>query len=1050
MFKVISLMLVMAVFSPAVVVAQSSATLNGVVADPSGAVIPNAPITVINKATGFTRSATTDANGRFSFAALPVGNYSVKLAAAGFAPYENKAVNLTVGETLELPIALSINLQQSLEVTETMAGVELTSATMGQVIPEQQIVELPLNGRSWVQLGVLSPGVAQFTSFNKSQVGYEPGGIRINVNGSRDQSNRFLWDGVNANDIINRTPGGVSGQNLGVDAIREFKILTGSYGAEFGGASGGILTAVTRAGTNNWHGTAFEFLRNNHLDARNYFSAPGSVNQFKRNQFGGSIGGPIIKNRTFIFGSYEGFRERLQSPQVALVPNLAARGGTLPDGPVTIAPAIVPFLNSPLFPVPNGEEFGGGFARYNFTASQPIDENFYLVRFDHQLTAKNNLFARYTITDSKGLTPKEGVPSISIDQQIRNQYLTIQDQYLFSERWVGTFRFNLNRTRTIGRNLADFTVPDSMQVLPGESAGVPPSMAFGTGVEYGTSRALPLSFTQNQFGGRADFIYSRGKHTLKFGTNLERYQYNVFVESRKSGQFNFTGLRSFLEGKPQVGLVFAADRVTPASVSNHYYRNFYSESYAQYDLRLFSNLTVNLGLRYEPTSVPKEINNNAVRFNQFNPADFTNFLIPERGVSTPFENQNLKNFAPRVGLAWDPFKDGKTSVRAGFGMYYDPLLFWYGLNYVVSAGVVLTVPAPPFPQLLSGSGPTPPPFLSNLARDLKTPYVSRWSLDIQRELPWGLKLTSGYVGAKGTHINHFYVANSPIPDVLPDGRLFFPAGRPRRSPTVGVALGIASTGSSWYQGWQTQVDKSMQHGLNFHFAYTLSKTLDIKSAMISADSTLGDAGETSNPFDPYQDKGRAAYDARHLIVANVTYAPTFFAKETGIKGALLDGWQVSGITNFRSGLPFTPGIVGDWSRIGPLLGGTSRPNWAPGRSPENTVLGGPTRYFDATAFVLQTQGTFGNVGRNVLTGPQLSTLDISLAKRNKLAFLGEAGNVQFRIEAFNVLNHTNFELPNRFVFGGSSPTETPSAIAGRITRTTTPNRQLQLGVKISF
>jgi hypothetical protein len=1023
--------------------------IRGTVRDVTGAVLPGVVVQLTSVERNVSRETVTDAGGRFSAPGLMVGAYVVAAQLAGFGPVQ-QTVTLNVAEVLPVDLVLRPSgVAETVTVAATAPVVNTTSAMLGQVVEAREIQNIPLNGRNWAQLATLTPGVTQFTSVNTGGTPvYEGGGIRLTVGGARDASNRFLLDGVSMNDISGRTPSGMSSQTLGVDALQQFRVLTSSYGAEFGGAGGGVVTAVTKAGTSQLHGTVSEFVRNDAFDSSDYF-ATGTKPQFRRNQFGGALGGPAGMPRTFFFGAYEGFRDHLDTSQVATVPDAAARAGILPDGPVSISPKILPFLNSPLFPLPNGRNFGNGTAEYRFVNPQATQDDFMLGRWDYHVTATNAVMARFQSLRSTAETPVDRSPGMFLDQNVRNVYFSAGWQSIMSSRWIASYRVNATSTRRGAVNSARFEVAPALQMLPGRTGNVPPQIDLPSG-SIGSTRVAPLTMGQKLFAGRADFAYARGNHNVKFGGNLEGYRYDLYAQQRLSGQFTFTSLRTFLQGTPQTGFIYGGPFVGEPDASNLHFRNAYIETFVQDDWKIRPNLSVNLGLRYEPTTMATEKNSNGMRIAPFDPRDLKAIVVPTQGTKTMVQkNGSLADFAPRLGIVWSPGSGGRTSARAGYGRYFDPILGWPYTHFIAAPTLrtTFTLTNPLFPNAIDSLslGAQPPPVVAPVDPFLRTPTQDRWSAGMQRELPWKNVIDVNYVGSRGTNQTYAGTWNSPIPDTLADGTLFIPAGRPRRNPALGAVRATVSDGKSWYEGLQVGWSRR-DRALTSHVSYTWSQSLDYKSSESSAGGATGEGAELIEIFDLDRNKGRSAFDARHVLTASIVTGVSSVARGPAVTRALASGWNFATIVMLRSGLPFTPGINGDWARRGASSSGNSVPSWAPGRNASNAILGGPDRYFDPTAFVLPLQGTIGNVTRNELEGPGLATVDVAVSRRIPLRAV--AG--QFRVEVFNLLNRANFDVPNRLVFGGVSQTEAPLATAGVISRTVTLPRSFQFGFSLTF
>lgn len=1037
------------VFAAAVSVsAQQAGVITGIVRDSTSGILPGATVTVRNIDTEATRQAITAEDGRYTIAGLAPGRYEVRATLDGFSP-ANLAVTLSVGQTLAADLVLGLStLNEVVTVQHAASRVDTASATVALVVDQKLIADLPLNGRGWAQLATIMAGVNQFTSVNTSSVGFNPPGVRLTISGANDKMHRILWDGVNANDVVNATPGGVSGQMLGVDALQEFKVMSSSYPAEFGGASGAVIAAVTRSGSNEFSGSFFEFNRNKALNARDYFSGPEKPG-FQRNQFGGTIGGPIRRNKVFFLVAYEGLIERLTTSNLIVTPNEAARNGMLPDGPVTIAPGARALLNSPILPVPNGRDLGDGTGEFHYSAERPIDEHFFLGRADIQLARSNRLYGRYNQMISTSDLPIAGGHQLFTHEEINNLYSMVEDQHIFGSSTVATLRGTFTRTDTQGVNRAGFEVGPELEVLPGRTGGVPPQLLVGP-VTYGSSRGLPIGFIQNLFGARADVTVVKGAHTLKFGGNVERYVYDMGTQTRLSGQFNFPNFRRVLEGRPSVGLFYGGGFIPDATDGYGVYRNFYLEAYAQDTWAATPNLTINLGLRYEPTTTLTERDSEAVRINDFDPNDFAQKVLLENGVDSPTERPPMTQIAPRLGLSWDVAGNQKTVVRSGWGLYYQPLLFWHALNYLSAPGGLFLISNPQFPNALDnlGTGPQPPPSPFLLPRKMDTPYVSRWNAGVQRDLGWGTTIDINYVGSRGYHQVMVEQLNGPLPQPQADGSLRFVPGTRRRNPALGGVVATTTRGKSWYKGLLIQLSKRMSHGLQFESSYTLAKSEDYKSGLTGGNSATGESGENYNVYDPAMDKGRSAFDARHTFSAAVTYLMPYGRSPRNLLERIFGAWQVAAVVSMRTGLPFTPAVNGNWTGFGPIVG-EGRPDWAPGRNAENAIIGTQQQWFDPTAFVLPPRGAFGNVPRNALEGPSLRTVDASLTKNVTGGVLG-SNRLQLRFEVFNVLNRANFDLPVRSVYAGVRADERPLGTAGLITNTVTPGRQAQIGVKFLF
>jgi hypothetical protein len=1041
--------------------AQSTAAITGKITDAEGGAVAGATVTITSTTTNQTRTTTADGNGDYHFPVLQVGQYRLSAEQSGFQRHTEQ-VELHVSDVVVLNISLKIaGIEANVEVTRDELIADTSSPTLGEIVNQKKIEELPLNGRNWTQLALLTPGVQNFTSVAKGSNILESRSNRISINGARNYSSNFLLDGSSANGILRQTPGGSSGNFLGLDTIREFKVVTNSYGAEYGGAAGGVITVISKSGSNEFHGSAFEYLRNDNLDARNFFDRHRP--EFKRNQFGGVVGGRILTDELFFFGGYEGYRERLGISGLQIVPDANAHQGLLRDPStgqlvnVGVAPNVAPFLNSPAFPLPNAGLIGGGLGLHAFTEKLIDDENFFNIRIDSKLSDKDNFFGRYTFLDSNPVRrPNTSSSGFFVNDIGRNQYLTLNHTRTFNEKLVGTAIFTFTRSRIAGTNETGFDITAGMEAAPG--VGFPLLIIGGIG-NVGTDRTLPRDLIQNQFGYSYDFVYvPGGKHVLKTGVTVQRYQYNTFLASRLQGEFRFGDLRSFLQGRPQQGII-----AKPGTITSDSYRNTLFGFYLQDDFKFRPNLTLNLGIRYEPTTTLHELHGKTIGIPKLTEDFYGRFNDSIRTADVQFggevyDNPSLKNFMPRIGVAWDVFGDGSTAVRAGFGIFYDPLLAYYALRMPINPpyNTLTTVVNPVFPDILGGVGNVvnSPALLGPIQHDLGSPYTSQWNLNVQRSLPWGTLLTVGYAGSRGRNlITPFDEANSAVPDIRPDGTYFIPAGRGRRSPDFSNILAPGTRGKSSYHSGQLSVLKRLSNDFQAQLSYTFSRLIDnVPPGTSSTNTTTGEGPGYMIPWLPDLDKGLSAMHAKHNLVFNFLYDLPIFRGKSDWTSNFLGGWQVGGIGTYRSGSPFTVAIQGDRARVlNVLSAGYQRPNLAPGRTAESVILGGPDRYFDPTAFTLPAVGTFGTLGRNIFIGPNLINFDAFISKRFRAPFLGEQGNIQLKLDAFNLFNRANFDLPNRIVFaGGTGPTEQPLASAGRITQTVTTSRQLQLGVRIAF
>ena len=1101
------LVLPVIVLSAVVICGQgTSGTILGTVTDPQGAVIAGVTVSVKNLDTQLQRQVVTDSSGYYRVEALPVGRYEVRAERQGFKVTVN-SLTLTVGEEAVTNFKMEVgSLSEQVIVTSTGTEVETTTATMGGLVDEKKIRDLPLNGRSFDQLIYLQPGVTVATSAGSSP--NQGRGTKFSVGGARLTSNLFMLDGTDMNDSQNFTPGGAGGQMFGVESIKEFKVITHNAPAEYGRSMGGIINAVSQTGTNNLHGDIFEFLRNSALDAKNYFdNANLPIPPFKRNQFGGAVGGPVLlphfgeggpaigyhgKDKLFFFANYEGLRETLGVTKNAVVPDANARTGKIGTAtPITVNPAVVPYVN--LIPVANGPLIltstgtPTGFAQLQFSQPQPTRVNYFTGRVDWNRTSKDSLFVRYTIDDSSKLrqdAPDHVMGLFAENETHRNQYVTLQDTRVLSANKVNQLRFGFNRSTLQVNLLNQANVPASLSFIPGQPFG----HVTITGMSpLGTVVNDPRSFFMNSYQPSDDFSVTHGNHAFKTGVFIERFQWNTAAFNRIGGDYSFASLKDFLTANVKSVVV-----PFPGADPHRSIRATLFAGYFQDDWRATRRLTLNLGLRYELTTVPTE------KFGQ------SSFLLTPSDtalqIHTPFAG-NHKNFAPRVGLAWDVRGDGKTSVRAGFGMYYDQILLNQFLNLfdrnpnpdLKSGWLTVTLPQPgitaPFPNPLAAAQSAGAGFaLQNTVFDnYKTPYLYQYSLEVQRQIAKNLVASVAYVGSRGKHLVERRDGNTPVPivlaggvpcnagavsatnPILPAGTLCTPKTALRRNSKWADMQTRSLDGLSWYDSMQVSVLRRFAGGLQVQAAYTWSKSLDTSSGLFSEEADNAATG-VEIPDNIRNEKGLSNFDVRHNAIINALYELPFGKSLRGVGRQLFSGWQIGGIGTFAAGVPFT--VENSANRSQNQATGSNfsdRPNLVTGASNNpthgvsagctfgtgtsaitvaaGTPVGTPSHWFDPCAFVPQPLGTFGNLGRNTLIGPGRSTVDFLVNKHFRIS---EKRELQFRTEVFNILNHPNFEAPNinfRRIFDGSGnllPT------FGQLTNTTSTSRQIQFGLKFIF
>lgn len=1049
------------VVSNAAFAQATSGTITGVVKDEAGKVLPGASVTIKHLDTGNSRTIVTDSGGVYRVPGLSLGEYTVRAEHEGFQPVVRKGITLALGQDAVIDFEMKVGqVSEEIVVSGEPPAIETTNSTLSLLVDSKKIRDLPLNGRNWAQLVTLDTGVQLFQNVTPQTAFPGAGrGLRLSINGARPEFNSFVIDGTDVNDAYSNAPGGAAGEFLGIDALREFRVLTNTYSAEYGRVAGGIVIASTRSGSNEIHGSGFEFLRNSALDAKNFFDLPNRpIPQFKRNQFGATVGGPIIKDRTFFFLSYEGLRERKGTTNTASVPSESARAGVINGQTTPINPKIRPFLD--LYPKPNvpgALELGGGTGLFTFSFNQPTRTDFFNTRIDHRLTDKDSIFASYTFSDTDTALTLP-LPVYETQQHSRSQYATIEYLRILTPKMLNTFHFGFNRSLlgAIDKPLVEL---DPSRGLNPFIAGKPLGIINVSGLStLGGTTFNPTVTALNLFQIKDDVSYTAGNHFIKGGFDFKRFQVNDFNSLVDSGLFQFFSLRDFLKGSPQAFL-----GLKPGSDITRGFRQAMLGFYAQDDYKVFPRLTLNLGLRYEFVTIPHD--------NRGRTANFRNPLTdaaPTIIGGDLTRNPSLKNFAPRIGFAWDVFGDGKTSVRGGFGLFYNqpgyniffrsmlfnpPFIAFTALPGFVAGRFFPTVPDTLFA----------PNLVNPIEFNLNTPYTEQYNLNIEREIPGGIVLSAGYIGSRGIHLPRPTELNFNHPTVLKNGQLFFPlqpvpGGVIRNNPNFVSLLYTDTGGKSFYNALAVSAKKNWQGGLQFQLSYTVSKSIDDSPPILRDVETSGTL--LLNYDAPGLDKSLSNFDKRQNLTTNFTYdlpigpGKTFLAGLSGAKAKLVSGWQLGGIITITSGSPFTVENGLDRARtgqIGPFR--TDRPNIAPGVT-HLTTTGDPARFFDVKQFQLQPAGFLGNAGRNILTGPPLRNVDFIIVKDT---LVRERLHIQFRTEFFNLFNHPNFATPDnfgRFAFLGTGPQAgadgVPNPAAGRITRTVTTSRQMQFALKLIF
>jgi len=1018
-----------------IVLAQvTTARISGTARDETTAVLPGATVTVKNLDRGITRVVITDDEGRYHVPNLALGNYELQVELPGFQIAIRSGLKLTLGREAIVDFTLQVGeITDRVVVTGEATLVELTSSAISGLVDDKKIRDLPLNGRSFEQLTRLQLGV--ILGKRHTSRGFSGGFTPVmSIAGARPQQSSFLLDGTDVNDYRNVSPGGAAGVFMGVETVREFKVLTNSYSAEYGRAAGGVISVVTKSGTNEFHGNLFAFHRNSALDARNFFDRDPSRPEvrsdppgFKRNQFGFTAGGPIKENQSFFFGSYEGLRERLGVTQTGNVPlrdasDLDTIRFTDDGTTITAVPEVRPYLV--LYPLPNGRDFGDGTAEFISATSESADEDYMVIKIDHNFSDNHSFFARYTFDDSEKAEP-EALPAFSSLSNSRRQYVTVEEQSVLSPTLLNVFRLGFNRTFDEELSVTH-DVPAELDWVPGVSLLTGGELDVDSLETLGQGRR-PRWAAYNLYEWTDALGYTRGRNSVKAGLNIKMMRLNSDSSTETGGTYNFGSLSDFLDGTAAETFFVQI----PGFTQHRNWRQWFYGFYVQDDLTLRPNLTLNLGLRVEFMTSPNDGSGRC--------ANVSNVMMDTTRVGCPLFETSKDNFMPRFGFAWDPSGQGKMAIRGGFGLFYDQPFPTYWASpgrdqppFTLRAGLE----DPSFPDAFEQIDPDNPE--AGNIRSLNytgTTYAMQYTLTVQRQIASDTVVVLGYAGSQGRKLFRTGQMNIPIPEII-DGRKFFPKDSEKRNPNW-LRLRIQHTdANSNYNALLASVNKRFSRGFQFQGSYTLSKVMSHAETVRGADFASGNV-ETMDPYDLGRDRSLAEFDTRQNFVFNYTYELPGNNLQ-GIGGKIMGGWQTSGILSLASGAPFTAN-----SRRS-NTGERKRPDLAAGAS-NNPVLGGPDQYFDPLAFEAPGRGFYGNLGRNTLIDPGVATFDFSLIKNIYLP--GESSQVQFRTEFFNLFNRANFQTPEFEVFdrGGDRP-----GAAGNIDETTTTSRQIQFALKIIF